>query len=96
MFLDGDVVADGRSAWSPPLAPANSRTVVAEDDTRLVGFVHVAFDDITDGAVSSTTCTSPRTVGDRRDPAPARRSRPVLLLADRRRGGAHRVAIPRG
>jgi hypothetical protein len=25
--------------------PANSMTVVAEDDTRLVGFVHVVFDD---------------------------------------------------
>ncbi len=25
--------------------PANSMTVAAEDDTRLVGFVHVVFDD---------------------------------------------------
>jgi ribosomal protein S18 acetylase RimI-like enzyme len=29
----------------PPLAAANSMTVVAEDDSRLVGFVHVVFDD---------------------------------------------------
>jgi GNAT superfamily N-acetyltransferase len=45
-FLDGDVVADRRSVWSSRLAaPANSMTVVAEDDTGLVGFVHVIFDD---------------------------------------------------
>ena len=29
----------------PAARPANSMTVVAEDDTRLVGFVHVVFDD---------------------------------------------------
>jgi GNAT superfamily N-acetyltransferase len=45
-FLDGDVVADRRFVWSSRLAaPANSMTVVAEDDTGLVGFVHVIFDD---------------------------------------------------
>jgi GNAT superfamily N-acetyltransferase len=45
-FLDGDVVADRRSVWSSRLAaPADSMTVVAEDDTDLVGFVHVVFDD---------------------------------------------------
>jgi ribosomal protein S18 acetylase RimI-like enzyme len=45
-FLDGDVVADRRSVWSSRLAaPANSSTVVAEDDAGLVGFVHVVFDD---------------------------------------------------
>jgi GNAT superfamily N-acetyltransferase len=44
-FLDGDVVADRRSVWSSRLAgPADSMTVVAEDDTGLVGFVHVVFD----------------------------------------------------
>src|SRR3954466_4329007 len=44
-FLDGDVVADRRSVWSARLAtPANSHTVVAEDDDRLVGFIHVVFD----------------------------------------------------
>jgi ribosomal protein S18 acetylase RimI-like enzyme len=44
-FLDGDVLADRRSVWSSRLAaPANSRTVVAEDDTGAVGFVHVVFD----------------------------------------------------
>jgi ribosomal protein S18 acetylase RimI-like enzyme len=44
-FLDGDVAADRRSVWSARLAaPADSRTVVADDDGRLVGFVHVVFD----------------------------------------------------
>lgn len=44
-FLDGDIAADRRSVWSARLAaPANSRTVVAEDSSRLVGFVHVVFD----------------------------------------------------
>ncbi len=44
-FLDGDVVADRRSAWAARLATAtNSRTVVAEDDNRLLGFVHIVFD----------------------------------------------------
>lgn len=45
-FLDGDVVTERRSVWSSRLAArANSMTVVAEDDTGLVGFVHVVFDD---------------------------------------------------
>jgi ribosomal protein S18 acetylase RimI-like enzyme len=45
-FLDGDVAADRRAVWSARLAgPANSRTVLAEDDTGPVGFVHVVFDD---------------------------------------------------
>ncbi|WP_341719458.1 GNAT family N-acetyltransferase [Micromonospora sp. FIMYZ51] len=44
-FLDGDVVADRRSVWSTRLAdPTRSRTVVAEDGGRLIGFVHVMFD----------------------------------------------------
>jgi GNAT superfamily N-acetyltransferase len=44
-FLDGDVDADRRSVWSARLAtPTNSHTVVAEHETRLVGFVHVLFD----------------------------------------------------
>jgi hypothetical protein len=44
-FLDGDVVADRWTVWSSRLAdPADSMTVVAEDDTGLVGFVHVVFD----------------------------------------------------
>jgi GNAT superfamily N-acetyltransferase len=44
-FLDGDVAADRRSVWSARLAaPANSETVLAECDGRLVGFVHVVFD----------------------------------------------------
>jgi ribosomal protein S18 acetylase RimI-like enzyme len=45
-FLDGDVVADRRSFWSSRLAsPADSRTVIAEDDAGLVGFVHVVLED---------------------------------------------------
>jgi GNAT superfamily N-acetyltransferase len=45
-FLDGDVAADRRSVWSYRLAAStNSETVLAEHDGRLVGFVHVVFDD---------------------------------------------------
>jgi hypothetical protein len=46
-FLDGDVIADRRSEWSSRLAvpTTNTMTTVAEDDTGLVGFVHVVFDD---------------------------------------------------
>jgi ribosomal protein S18 acetylase RimI-like enzyme len=44
-FLDSDVVADRVSVWTSRLAvPANSATVLAEDGTRLVGFVHAIFD----------------------------------------------------
>ncbi|WP_433130028.1 N-acetyltransferase family protein [Micromonospora sp. CA-240977] len=44
-FLDGDVVADRRAVWTARLAtPTRSHTVVAEDDDRLVGFIHVVFD----------------------------------------------------
>jgi ribosomal protein S18 acetylase RimI-like enzyme len=45
-YLDGDVVADRLAVWSSRLAaPANSVTLIAEDGTRLVGFVHVVLDD---------------------------------------------------
>ncbi len=45
-YLDGDVVADRRSVWSARLAsPANSETVVAERDGRVLGFIHVVFDE---------------------------------------------------
>lgn len=45
-YLDGDIVTDRVAVWSARLAaPAASMTVIAEDDTRLVGFVHVVFDD---------------------------------------------------
>src|SRR3984893_13290736 len=45
-FLDGDVAADRRSVWSYRLAAStNSETVLAEHDGRLVGFIHVVFDD---------------------------------------------------
>src|SRR5258708_2329979 len=44
-FLDGDVAADSRSVWSARLtASTNSETVLAEHDGRLVGFMHVVFD----------------------------------------------------
>ncbi|WP_241835008.1 GNAT family N-acetyltransferase [Pseudofrankia asymbiotica] len=45
-FLDGDVEADRRAVWSARLGgPANSETILAEQDARVVGFVHVGFDD---------------------------------------------------
>ncbi|MEU8241269.1 GNAT family N-acetyltransferase [Actinoplanes missouriensis] len=44
-FLDGDVVADRHAVWSARLAaPAGSATILAEQDDRLAGFVHVVFD----------------------------------------------------
>lgn len=45
-FLDGDVAAERRSVWVARLAaPKGTATILAEHDDRLVGFVHVAFDD---------------------------------------------------
>src|SRR5262252_8627535 len=48
-FLDGDVEADRRAVWSARLAPTADRsggaTILAEQDDRLLGFIHVAFDD---------------------------------------------------
>jgi GNAT superfamily N-acetyltransferase len=45
-FLDGDVVADRRLVWSARFAaPANTETVLAERDGRLIGFIHVVFDE---------------------------------------------------
>jgi ribosomal protein S18 acetylase RimI-like enzyme len=45
-FLDGDVEADRRSVWSARLAaPGRTATILAEQDGRLVGFVHVVIDD---------------------------------------------------
>ncbi|MEV4313394.1 GNAT family N-acetyltransferase [Actinocrispum sp. NPDC049592] len=45
-FLDGDVEADRRSVWSARLAhPANTQTILAEHGGRLVGFIHVMFDE---------------------------------------------------
>jgi len=44
-FLDGDVAANRRAVWEGRLgSPANSETVVAERGDRLVGFIHVMFD----------------------------------------------------
>ena len=44
-FLDGDVAADRRLVWSSRFAaPANTETVLAERDGRLIGFIHVVFD----------------------------------------------------
>ncbi|MGX6607930.1 N-acetyltransferase family protein [Micromonosporaceae bacterium Da 78-11] len=45
-FLDGDIVADRTAVWSARLGePVGAVTFVAERDGRLVGFVHVVFDD---------------------------------------------------
>ncbi|MBO3744216.1 GNAT family N-acetyltransferase [Actinoplanes flavus] len=45
-FLDGDVAADRRDVWAGRLAaPAGTRTLVAERDGRLVGFVHLVIGD---------------------------------------------------
>ena len=45
-FLDEDVLADRLAAWSSRLAaPAGAATIVAMDDTGLVGFVHVVLDE---------------------------------------------------
>jgi len=45
-FLDGDVAADRHSVWSARLAAStNSKTILAEHDGRLLGFIHVVFDD---------------------------------------------------
>jgi GNAT superfamily N-acetyltransferase len=45
-YLDGDILTDRLSVWSSRLAtPADSMTVLAEDRTGLVGFVHVVFDE---------------------------------------------------
>lgn len=46
-FLDGDIAADRRCVWTARLAArsSGSTTVLAEDGTGLVGFVHVVFDD---------------------------------------------------
>jgi ribosomal protein S18 acetylase RimI-like enzyme len=47
-FLDGDIVTDRRAVWASRLAtPAHTSTVLAEDGSGLVGFVHVVFDDDT-------------------------------------------------
>ncbi|WP_117210455.1 GNAT family N-acetyltransferase [Allorhizocola rhizosphaerae] len=48
-FLDGDVVADRRAVWQARLATpaAKAETILAEHqhDGRLLGFIHVAFDE---------------------------------------------------
>jgi ribosomal protein S18 acetylase RimI-like enzyme len=46
-FLDGPVVGERRTVWAERLTgPASSRyTVVAEQDTKVVGFAHTIFDD---------------------------------------------------
>jgi len=44
-FLDGDIETERRAVWLTRLAaPTDTATVLAEDNDRLVGFVHVAFD----------------------------------------------------
>src|SRR5438874_1996774 len=51
-YLDGDILTDRRAVWSARLAAAAgtatlpaTATLLAEDDTGPVGFVHVVFDD---------------------------------------------------
>ncbi|MEU4689249.1 GNAT family N-acetyltransferase [Actinoplanes sp. NPDC023714] len=46
-FLDGDVLADRLAVWSARLATGSveTRTVVAERDGRLLGFVHLVVAD---------------------------------------------------
>jgi len=45
-YLDGDIAADRLAVWSQRLAaPAATATIIAEHDDRLVGFIHVRFDD---------------------------------------------------
>lgn len=46
-FLDGDVESDRLQVWAERLsAPeATASTILAEDEGRVVGFVHVIFDD---------------------------------------------------
>jgi GNAT superfamily N-acetyltransferase len=44
-FLDGDLVAERVSVWSKRLAdPVGTATILAEQDGKLAGFVHVMFD----------------------------------------------------
>lgn len=45
-YLDGDVAADRLAVWSARLAAnEGAETILAEHDGRLVGFVHVVFDE---------------------------------------------------
>jgi GNAT superfamily N-acetyltransferase len=47
-YLDGDVFSERRAVWSERLADVNpdvARTILIEDDGRLLGFAHVMFDD---------------------------------------------------
>src|SRR5690348_9141775 len=44
-FLDGDVVAERRAHWATRFTGPGTTTILAEDGGRLVGFVHVVFDD---------------------------------------------------
>ena len=47
-YLDGDVFTERRAVWTERLAridPAVARTILIEEDGRLLGFSHVMFDD---------------------------------------------------
>jgi GNAT superfamily N-acetyltransferase len=46
-FLDGDVVVDRLAAWTDRLGRRNpgSWTILAEDESGLIGFAHTAFDE---------------------------------------------------
>ncbi|MBW8805041.1 MAG: GNAT family N-acetyltransferase [Catenulisporales bacterium] len=45
-YLDGDVVSDRLAVWTRRLAdPEGTLTLLAEDATEALGFVHIVFDD---------------------------------------------------
>ena len=47
-FLDGDVFSERRAVWAQRLAhidPEAARTILIEEDGRVLGFSHVMFDD---------------------------------------------------
>ncbi|MGW3459854.1 GNAT family N-acetyltransferase [Streptomyces olivaceoviridis] len=87
-FLDGDLVAEWRTAWTSRLStPGGTATVLAEDDAGLAGLVHVVFDE--DGRWGSLI--------DGLHVSPRRRrtglgtellSRAAKAVAERARGGA--------
>jgi GNAT superfamily N-acetyltransferase len=44
-YLDGNLVSERRTVWTSRLAaPTGTRTILAERDGRLIGFVHVVLD----------------------------------------------------
>jgi ribosomal protein S18 acetylase RimI-like enzyme len=86
-YLDGDVQADRRAIWSSRLAaPADSVTVVAEDEQGLAGFVHVMLDE---DAEWGSLVDNLHVAHDRR-----RSGIGAILLAHAGRGVLERAAHP--